>query len=389
MPECINCNAQLSTIENELGSYEHCSECNSILIDHHDLRNSSIKKKFLSDTLTASARNKKIGANVSEKIICPNCNEKMSIITDMVTSAEMHVCPDCEKFWFAQKEMKLFPQKEIVANPVIQSQRTSIYGTPEKAKESEKALDKAIYGNENRNGFSNVGEITPCSNAWEAVAGLLGLHVIDNDGNMTEKFPIISFTLAIFFFCVWGLTKYDLNNAVAGLAFTPNIWYANFGLKAITSLGLHTHFIHFLFNAYYLVTLGSFLENTLGRVKFVMLILGSQVVGLALHTLFFPQDTSILLGASAGIGGLFSYFVVMNPNQRISIIIHYLYIFRKISLNAWIFLIVWIFAQLSLAVSCRFMEMRILSITSVLGGLLCGLVIGLIVRVLSLIRAEK
>jgi len=381
MAECINCNSQTRNVENELGSYEHCSECESILIDYHDFRNSTVKKKFLSDSLITAALYQATDDRTSDVITCPECHKKMAVILDEVTEAEMHVCNSCKKFWFPIKNLKLFPQKEDIAKPVIQSERRSVYGTPDKAFESNQAIEDAISGaHEKDKRFSNVGEFTQVSNIGEGIAGLFGLQIIENDGSKSEKFPIISFTTAIFFFLVWGLTKYDLQNAVIGLSFIPKIWYANFGIKALTSFGFHPYFFHFLFNAYYLVTLGSYLENNMGRLKYVMLILASQLGGLIFHTLILPDDISPLLGASAGISGLFTYFVIMNPNRKIGIILYLRFLFYKLSLNSWIFMIVWFLVQFSFSLKYQVYDMRIISILSIIGGLIVGLLIGLSVK---------
>ena len=104
MPGCINCNAQLITIENELGSYFDCPESQSIYIDYLTLKNSNIRGKFLRDSLKADRKNSYITGN-----ICSKCQPPMSLQQDEITHGEIYTCPEYDKFWFKHDQIKLVP----------------------------------------------------------------------------------------------------------------------------------------------------------------------------------------------------------------------------------------------------------------------------------------
>jgi membrane associated rhomboid family serine protease len=91
--------------------------------------------------------------------------------------------------------------------------------------------------------------------------------------------------------------------------------------QLITYQFLHGGFMHLLFNALTFWWVGHFCEQVLGRSRMLIALLGAGVVGGllqgALMLLFREPFAGSVVGASAGVSGLFAIFCLLNRHQEI------------------------------------------------------------------------
>lgn len=93
------------------------------------------------------------------------------------------------------------------------------------------------------------------------------------------------------------------------LAFYPPLMWAE-PWRFITSAFVHGGIVHVMFNAYSLWVLGNLIERVVGSARFVIIFGVSIVAGAIAVALMSPN--SVVIGASAGIFGLFAAMFIVN-----------------------------------------------------------------------------
>jgi membrane associated rhomboid family serine protease len=88
--------------------------------------------------------------------------------------------------------------------------------------------------------------------------------------------------------------------------------------RLITAGFLHGSIIHLLFNVYILWVLGSQLENSVGKAKFIIIYFGSLLGGSLASYLFSPFG-SYSIGASGAIFGLMGAMLVVGRKRNLDI----------------------------------------------------------------------
>ena len=122
--------------------------------------------------------------------------------------------------------------------------------------------------------------------------------------NLTLKLVLVC--MATFFF--------QLLLPIEGfLAFTPSLalympW------TFITSIFLHADFFHLFFNMFALFTFGSYLENVIGRKKFLTLFFVSGFLGNLAYFILDPFSSVPAVGASGAIYGIIGCLALLRPS---------------------------------------------------------------------------
>jgi membrane associated rhomboid family serine protease len=89
----------------------------------------------------------------------------------------------------------------------------------------------------------------------------------------------------------------------------------------LTSLFVHSGWIHLLGNMWFLFLVGPFLEDVYGRPLFLGLYLASGLIALAAHVASAPDSVVPLVGASGAIAGIMGGFLVRLANARIQFLV--------------------------------------------------------------------
>lgn len=85
--------------------------------------------------------------------------------------------------------------------------------------------------------------------------------------------------------------------------------------RLITAGFLHIGILHLFFNMYALYVVGSQLENFIGKVKYIIVYLGSMIIGNLMSMLFIGNNVSA--GASGAIFGLFGALLYFGYHYRV------------------------------------------------------------------------
>lgn len=128
------------------------------------------------------------------------------------------------------------------------------------------------------------------------INSLMLLLAIGMSGQLWEFSPGLLYKLG-------GLVSYENMNS-----------YLDF-YRLITSAFLHAGLLHFVFNMYALYVIGPQIESFFGKVKYIIIYLGSAIIGNLLSMLFLNHYVAI--GASGAIFGLFGSLLYFGYHYRV------------------------------------------------------------------------
>jgi len=129
---------------------------------------------------------------------------------------------------------------------------------------------------------------------------------------------------------IFGLTELPATIAQAPAALT-----------LVTSMFLHSGFMHLLGNMLFLWVLGDNIEDALGHKRFVIFFLATGVIAALAHAITEPGSQTPMIGASGAISGVIGAYLMLHPKARIKTLV---WIFI-LSLPAWVVLGFWIGLQ--------------------------------------------
>ena len=180
---------------------------------------------------------------------------------------------------------------------------------------------------------------------------------------------------------VFLATLPHLKQVVQEWGFIPRLWDRQGGLTLLTSFFLHAGVFHLLSNMYFFLIFGDNVEDHLGPIYFVLLLLGAHLFGSLTHAALDPRGDIPTIGASGGISGILGYYAVAFPKARIGFLWRFFFFvaFRWICLPAWVMLILFSLLQLLGAWGQMYGGGGV-SYAAHLGGLAVGVVTALGVR---------
>lgn len=131
-----------------------------------------------------------------------------------------------------------------------------------------------------------------------------------------RSYPVVSIILAIniIVYLLFFIDRY-LHTGVGylllqyGVGFNAGIEYGQWW-RLVTAIFLHISFSHVLFNCFSIFLFAPALENMLGKFKFIILYLGTGIIG-NLATFFLQPMEFSYLGASGAIYGLLGLYLFM------------------------------------------------------------------------------
>ncbi len=195
-----------------------------------------------------------------------------------------------------------------------------------------------------------------------------------SDDNPTMRTPVVTIALLVALGTVWVF--------VQGAGFDPRALAAsvcNFGLVAgeitrlspvgtavplgpglacdvdrqavnwltpLTSMFLHGSWMHLLGNALFLWVFGNNVEDSMGRLRFVLFYLLCGLAAAAAQVVVDPSAPVPMVGASGAISGVMGAYLVLYPRVRVNMLFVLFVFIRVIPLPAWLVLIWWFALQL-------------------------------------------
>jgi membrane associated rhomboid family serine protease len=114
----------------------------------------------------------------------------------------------------------------------------------------------------------------------------------------------------------------------------------------LTSMFLHGGWGHLLGNALFFWVFGNNIEDSMGRVRFLVFYLVCGLAAAAAHVAVSPASPVPTVGASGAISGILGAYLVLYPRVRVKMLFYFLIFFRVIPIQAWLVLLWWFMWQL-------------------------------------------
>ena len=191
------------------------------------------------------------------------------------------------------------------------------------------------------------------------------------DENETIRTPIITYLLITANVLVWVLFQgagktYEVEASVCnfglvpgeltGLARPGDSFPMGRGLACVvdpgrepehvlTSMFLHGGWLHLIGNMWFLWLFGNNVEDSMGRLRFVIFYLACGVAAAAAQVVSGPDSIVPMVGASGAISGVMGAYIVLYPHVRVYTLVPIFFFVTSIALPAWVMLGYWMLLQ--------------------------------------------
>ena len=143
-----------------------------------------------------------------------------------------------------------------------------------------------------------------------------------------------------------------------------------------TSMFLHGSWFHLLGNMWFLWIFGNNIEDSMGRVRFVVFYLLSGVAAALVQVAVNPASGIPMVGASGAISGVMGAYLLLYPRVRVWTLVPIGFFLTSIALPAWTMLLYWMALQfLSGLVGLFGQEQGGVAVWAHVGGFVAGLVL--------------
>jgi membrane associated rhomboid family serine protease len=113
-----------------------------------------------------------------------------------------------------------------------------------------------------------------------------------------------------------------------------------------TSMFLHGSWMHLIGNMWFLWIFGNNVEDSMGRVRFVIFYLLCGLAAAGAQVASDPASIIPMIGASGAISGVMGAYLVLYPRVRVWTFIPLGFYMTSVALPAWTMLVYWMFIQL-------------------------------------------
>jgi membrane associated rhomboid family serine protease len=195
-----------------------------------------------------------------------------------------------------------------------------------------------------------------------------------SDENPTVRTPIATYGLILAIVLIWvfvqgaGLNQEALAISICNLGMVPGEITGQAPLGSgvplgpnlacvvddmavntftpITSMFLHGGWGHLLGNLLFFWVFGNNVEDSMGRVRFLVFYLVCGVIAAASHVVLDPASPVPTVGASGAISGVLGAYLILYPHVRVRMLFWFLFFIRIFRVPAWAVLLWWFLWQL-------------------------------------------
>jgi len=115
----------------------------------------------------------------------------------------------------------------------------------------------------------------------------------------------------------------------------------------MTSMFLHGSWMHLLGNMWFLWLFGNNIEDSMGRLRFVVFYLLTGLAAAFGQIVTNPESIIPMVGASGAISGVMGAYLILYPRVKVYVLVPIFIFFTSIALPAWVMLGYWFFIQLA------------------------------------------
>jgi membrane associated rhomboid family serine protease len=176
---------------------------------------------------------------------------------------------------------------------------------------------------------------------------------VDFSGNSLNQANLTHYSVVPYEFTHWGKhCDFDTGSGAvacqgqAGTRGTPEPQLPT-ALTVFTSMFSHGGLLHLGGNMLFLWIFGNNVEDSMGKVKFIIFYLLGGLAALALQIVVDPNSTAPTLGASGAIAAVLGGYILLYPRARVLTVIFIILFFTVIEVPALVVLGVWIVEQIA------------------------------------------
>lgn len=133
---------------------------------------------------------------------------------------------------------------------------------------------------------------------------------------------------------------------LAWSAIPVRIVHGHHAITLVTSMFMHSGWMHIIGNMVYLWAFGPAIEDAMGSFRFLLFYLGGGLIAMFAMVASDPQSSIPVLGASGAIASVMGAFIVTYPRDRIRTFLFFLILFRVTYIPAAILIGFWFVIQL-------------------------------------------
>lgn len=112
-----------------------------------------------------------------------------------------------------------------------------------------------------------------------------------------------------------------------------------------TSMFLHGSWMHLIGNMWFLWIFGNNIEDSMGRVRFIVFYLICGLAAAMGQVFAGPTSQVPMVGASGAISGVMGAYLILFPRVRVYVLVPLIIIFTSIAMPAWVMLGYWFAIQ--------------------------------------------
>jgi membrane associated rhomboid family serine protease len=354
---CPRCAIPLADFQHEQLRTAMCPSCRGLFFEQADLaRAEPALLRFVKTTPLAP----------DKTLACPSDGTAMEarrIQTDH-EAVVVDCCPSCSGLWLDRGELAIL--RKAVKRRRLQPNHPPVPGRGHRGQSPEQRAQTVLDTENRRLNTNNDESLANTGAGWTLFALLTDLPV--EGYNPVYRTPVA--TYALMAICV-AMGFGQMNGGLDELALVPDdMWRRPHTL--LTSMFMHADIVHLLVNLYFLKICGDNVEDRLGRAWFLVLFLGSGLLGGIVHGLLTPSVDMPMVGASGGISGILAAYVWFFPDVRLSLLPLWWFAIRGrawIHLRALFYIPIWFLIQLAMLA----FGVQGIAIWAHIGGFLGGL----------------
>jgi rhomboid family protein len=143
----------------------------------------------------------------------------------------------------------------------------------------------------------------------------------------------------------------------------------------ITSMFLHGSWMHLLGNMWFLWIFGNNIEDSMGRLRFIVFYLLCGLAAAFGQIVTNPDSAIPMVGASGAISGVMGGYLVLYPNVRVYAMVPLGFFLTSVALPAWVMLGYWFLIQFVSGLLTMAGDMGGVAFWAHVGGFFAGIVL--------------
>lgn len=304
MALCPRCEIPLVRRRTPCGQVYACPKCGGQNVALQVMRKAGASAAFLRHLWAGCWR-----PNAASILRCPHCHRRALRVTmpGEPRSLNLDVCTFCRTVWFDRDEFEAMRTMSTVEKPLSPEVRERLAVMQIEMENKLLGLDRGLLTDDGPPHW------------WQWVPALAGMPVEEQAPDRAAR-PWLTWGIAAVIALIFTETWGRLPETARYFGFAPGRVGGHVPVTALTCFFVHAGIFHVVSNLYFFLIFGDNVEDNLGRMRFLLLVLASHLAGVLLHACLDPNSQVPLVGASAGISGVLGYYAVTFPRARVGVL---------------------------------------------------------------------